>query len=163
MNVLLKLTRKYEGRIKANAGPLAEARDWLRMEDARVQGKEDLPDRGYLTGCSGPMVRLAVRADGVIITCGQLPGMELGRINRDDLVEVWQDHVELNRFRERCTIPLGEFEYCRDCEYLPYCTGGCPALSHSILNDLYHPSPDSCFRRFLEEGGRLPDRELLDA
>lgn len=162
MSALLRLAKEYRGRINATAGPLAEARDWLRMEDARIKGKNSLPDRGYLTGCSGPMMRLAVRADGVIIPCSQLPGTELGRINRDDLADVWQNHADLNRFRERSVIPLDEFEYCRECEYMPYCTGGCPALAYTIQRDLYHPSPDSCFRRFLEEGGTLPDRELLD-
>jgi SynChlorMet cassette radical SAM/SPASM protein ScmE len=162
MNALLRLTRQYRGRINATAGPLAEARDWLRMEDARIKGEEGLPGRGYLTGCTGPMVRLAVRADGVMIPCSQLPGIELGRINRDDLADVWQHHADLNRFRERCGIPLARFEYCRDCAYRPYCTGGCPALSYSILADPYHPSPDACFRRFLEEGGTLPDRDLLE-
>jgi SynChlorMet cassette radical SAM/SPASM protein ScmE len=162
MNALLRLTKKYKGRINASAGPLAEARDWLRMEDARTAGKDRLPGRGYLTGCSGPMTRLAVRADGVIIPCSQLPGMELGRIDSDDLADIWQNHPDLNRFRERSTIPLDKFEYCRECEYVNYCTGGCPALAYSILHDPYHPSPDACFRRFLEEGGTLPDRELLD-
>lgn len=85
-----------------------------------------------------------------------------GRINRDDFADVWRNYAELNRFRERSRIPLARFEYCRDCEYVPYSTGGCRALSSTIVHDLYHPSPDSCFRRFLEEGGILPDRESLD-
>ena len=32
MRALLKLTKKYQGRISAMAGPLAEARMWLDME-----------------------------------------------------------------------------------------------------------------------------------
>ena len=36
------------------------------------------------------MTKLGVRADGVITPCAQLPGIELGRINRDRLAEIWQ-------------------------------------------------------------------------
>jgi Fe-coproporphyrin III synthase len=69
---------------------------------------------------------------------------------------VWQNHAELNRFRNRRSIPLSDFEYCRDCGFINYCTGSCPALAYTLLNDPYQPSPDSCLKRFLEEGGQLP-------
>ena len=108
------------------------------------------------------MSKIAVRADGVIVPCNQLPHIELGRINRDDLADVWQNHPELNRLRGRREIPLSEFEYCRNCEYINYCTGGCPALSYTEAGDAYRPSHDSCLRRHLEAGGELPD-ELDDA
>jgi len=160
METLLRLTKKYNGRISAQAGPLAEARGWLRMKDALEKGLSDLPNCGYLTGCGGFMSKLAIRADGVIIPCGLLPSMELGRINKDDLKDVWQNHPELNRFRERRNIPLSNFEYCRDCPYINYCTGNCPALADTLLNDPYHPSPDACLKRFLEEGGRLPEMPI---
>ena len=39
METLLRLTKKYNGRIQAMAGPLAEARGWLDMEEARLEGK----------------------------------------------------------------------------------------------------------------------------
>ena len=156
METLLGLTKKYNGRISAQAGPLAEGRGWLKMVDAREKGVERLPNRGYLTGCGGFLSKMAVRADGVMVPCGLIPGMELGRINQDDLKEVWQNHAELNRFRNRRSIPLSDFEYCRDCDFINFCTGSCPALAYTLLNDPYQPSPDSCLKRFLEEGGQLP-------
>ena len=156
METLLRLAKKYNGRISAQAGPLAEGRGWLKMVDAREKGVERLPNRGYLTGCGGFMSKMAIRADGVMLPCGLIPGMELGRINRDDLKDVWQNHPELNRFRERRSIPLSDFEYCQDCDFINYCTGSCPALAYTLLNDPYQPSPDSCLKRFLEEGGQLP-------
>jgi SynChlorMet cassette radical SAM/SPASM protein ScmE len=158
MEILLELNKKYNGRIGATAGPLAEAKTWLEIEEARREGKDRIPGRGYLTGCGGPMDHLAVRADGVIIPCCQIPHIELGRINKDDLKEVWQNHPELKRLRERCTIPLSNFEFCKGCEYINYCTGSCPALAYTIWGEVNHPSPDACLRRFLEEGGRLPKR-----
>jgi len=157
MDTLLRLNDKYNGRISAQAGPLAEARGWLEMEEARKQGLECLPNRGFLTGCGGFLTKMAIRADGVMVPCGLIPDMELGRINRDDLKDVWQNHSELNRFRNRRSIPLTDFEYCRDCGYMNYCTGSCPALAGTLLDDPYHPSPDACLRRFMDEGGRLPE------
>ena len=160
MESLLRLNKKYNGRINASAGPLAEARNWLEMERARRLGKELMPGKGHLTGCGGPMDKIAVRSDGVIIPCIQMSHIQLGRINSDDLREVWQNHPEIKRLRQRCNIPLSDFEFCRDCDYVNCCTGNCPALAYMILGDENHPSPDACLKRFLEEGGQLPDEDL---
>jgi SynChlorMet cassette radical SAM/SPASM protein ScmE len=156
METLLQLTKKYNGRISASAGPLAEGRNWLEMEKGRREGKETNSGFGYLSGCNGPMNTLSVRADGVMVPCGQMGHIKLGRINRDNLQEVWQEHPELKRLRERHKISLHEFEFCQDCNYINYCTGNCPALAYTILGKENHPSPDACLKRFLEAGGRLP-------
>jgi SynChlorMet cassette radical SAM/SPASM protein ScmE len=156
METLLKLEKKYNGRISATAGPLAEGRNWLEMEKGRQEGKETNSGCGYLSGCNGPMNTLSIRADGVMVPCGQMSHIELGRINRDNLQEVWQKHPELTRLRERHKISLNEFEFCQGCEYINYCTGNCPALAYTILGIENHPSPDACLKRFLEAGGRLP-------
>ncbi|MCX7886805.1 MAG: SynChlorMet cassette radical SAM/SPASM protein ScmE [Verrucomicrobiae bacterium] len=163
METLLRLERKYPGRILAQAGPLAEARMWTAMERARRNGLQWQSHGGYMVGCGGVFKTLAVRADGVIVACNQLPHVELGRINRDCLRTVWQTHPELQRLRRRRNIPLTEFEFCRGCQYLSYCTGNCPALAYAMLGNEDHPSPDACLKRFLEEGGRLPPEELWPA
>jgi len=80
----------------------------------------------------------------------------MGWINRDDLLRVWQEHPDLQRLRQRIHTPLSEFEFCRGCEYIPYCTGNCPALAYNFLGIDHHLSPDACLRRFLDAGGRLP-------
>jgi len=157
METLLQLTKKYNGRISATAGPLAEGRNWIEMEEARRQGREPKRGWGYLTSCNGPMNTLAVRADGVMAPCGQMSHIELGRINIDNLQEVWQEHPELQKLRMRNKIPLSNFEFCQGCDYIPYCTGNCPALAYTILGIENHPSPDACLKRFLEAGGRLPE------
>jgi SynChlorMet cassette radical SAM/SPASM protein ScmE len=157
MQTLLQLTKRYNGRISATAGPLAEGKDWLEMEKALREGQESIDGRGYLSGCNGPTNTLAVRADGVMVPCGQMSHIELGKINRDNLQEVWQKHPELERLRGRHKIPLSNFEFCEGCNYIPYCTGNCPALAYTILGIENHPSPDACLKRFLEAGGRLPE------
>lgn len=157
METLLRLNRKYKGRISAQAGPLAEARDWLEMEEAHRKGLKSMEGRGCLTGCGGPMNTIAVRTDGVFVPCGQMPHAVLGRINRDGLEDIWQNHPELARIRQRNLIPLSDFEFCRGCNYINFCTGNCPALAYSLYGEVNHPSPDACLRRFLEGGGRLPE------
>jgi SynChlorMet cassette radical SAM/SPASM protein ScmE len=157
MKALLELTETYNGRINATAGPLAEARVWTEMERARAERQAQITGRGFLTACGGPMEKLGVRADGVIVVCVQMPDLALGRMNRDDLREIWTDHPILYQFRTRGGLSLRDFDFCSGCEYLDYCTGNCPALAHTLLNNAQHPSPDACLRRFLEAGGTLPN------
>ena len=161
MESLLRLNKRYNGRISADAGPLAEARSFLDMEDARRKGVRHIPGRGSLTACNGPMKTIAVRADGVMVPCIQLSHMELGRINKDDLGDIWRNHPELTRLRDRHDILLSDFEFCQGCDYIPYCTGNCPALAYFMTGHENHPSPDACLKRFFEDGGRLPDEDLL--
>lgn len=162
MEALVRLNEKYTGRIGGQAGPIAEARLWGEMITAKRQGLESLPGRGYLTGCGGVFAKIGVIADGTIVPCIQLSHMALGRINRDDLKAVWQGHPELLRLRMRRQIPLSSFDFCKDCEFTPFCTGNCPALAYTITGEENHPSPDACLRRFLDEGGRLPFDELWE-
>ena len=163
METLLRLSEQYDGRISAQAGPLAEGQMWSQMEEARKKGASPFPDGGYLTACGCHNNKINVRADGVITPCSMLPHMELGRINHDSLTEIWQHHPDLNRLRQRHTIPLADFEFCNGCPYIPYCTGNCPGLAYTLIGQVDHPSPDACLRRFLEDGGRLPmeERELI--
>ena len=155
MATLLRLTQKYDGRISASAGPLAEGRMWRRMEDALAQSAPAFPNRGRLTACGCPSNKISVRADGAIVPCSMLAHGELGRINHDSLEEIWQHSPALNQLRSRHTIPLTAFEFCADCSYIPYCTGNCPGLAYAITGQVDHPSPDACLRRFIEQGGTI--------
>lgn len=160
MESLVRLTKKYPGRISAQAGPQAEADHWSRMDRAFRAGEPAQPSCGFLNSCNGPTRKLSVRADGVIVPCAQIGHIELGRINRDSLAEIWQHHPELQRLRARHQIPLARFEFCQGCGYIPYCKGGCPATAYTHVGTDEHPSPDSCLRQFLKNGGRLPHPEL---
>jgi SynChlorMet cassette radical SAM/SPASM protein ScmE len=156
MAILLSLTEKYPGRISANAGPLTDGRMWRRMEGARKQNAPAFHNGGRLTACGCPSSIISVRADGTIVPCSMLAHSELGRINHDSLVEIWQHSPALNQLRSRHTIPLTGFEFCAGCSYIPYCTGNCPGLAYTLTGKVDHPSPDACLRRFLEEGGTIP-------
>ena len=153
-----RIIERYGPRISAQAGPLSCFRHWRRLEELAREKAPPKPGGGYLTSCGGVFGKMAVRADGVMTPCTQLPHIELGRINRDGLVEVWRHHPELKRLRDRRRIPLSDFDYCRDCEFMPYCRGGCPANAHELTGDENRPvhSPDSCYRKFREMGGEVP-------
>jgi SynChlorMet cassette radical SAM/SPASM protein ScmE len=160
MAELIRLNQKYKGRIGAMAGPLANAENWLQMYKSKKENLGSVPGCGYLTSCGGVFSKLAVRSDGVIVPCLQIPHIELGQINNDNLLKVWQEHPELKRLRQRMSVSLSDFEFCKGCEYIRYCRGSCPALAYNILGNDFHPSPDSCLRLFLKQGGKLPEESL---
>ena len=156
METLLRLAETYGSRISATAGPLTDGRMWRRMEEARAQTAPAFPNGGRLTACGCPSNKISVRADGTIVPCVMLAHLELGRINDVPLVEVWRHSQALNQLRDRCAIPLTDFEFCAGCAYVPYCTGNCPGLAYTLTGRVHHPSPDACLRQFLEAGGRVP-------
>ena len=154
MRTLLELDRRYDGRISAQAGPLADAKMWAAMLQGVISD-----GGGTLSSCRCPNNTLAVRADGVYVPCTLLPMIELGRINHTPLTEIWHNHPEMIRLRERRIIPLSNFWQCRGCVYLPSCRGGCPGVTASITGDPYRPGTDICLRGFLEDGGSVPSIE----
>jgi len=156
MEKLLQLNRKYDDSISASAGPLAEAKMWLDMEQARMENKDSLPGGGFLTACGCVNVRIGVRADGVIVPCPMLSHIELGRIVKDSLMDIWQNHPKMIEMRMRAQIPLSDFDFCAGCDYISYCTGNCTGIAYTRTGKEHQPSPDECLRRFLEEGGKLP-------
>ncbi len=156
MQTIFTLVEKYGNRINAQAGPLASGKQWMEMEKARQNNLDNLPGCGYLTSCGGIFAKMAIQADGSMVPCSQLPHMKLGKVNVDSLADVWLNHPELKRLRERRDIPLGTFDSCKGCSYIPYCRGGCPALAYTLNGDENVPSPESCYRNFLAAGGRLP-------
>jgi len=153
---LFELDKKYSGRIGAQAGPLASGKHWTEMQQAFDEGKEGLPSCGFLRSCGGVFGKMAVRSDGMMVPCSQMPHVELGRINKDSLKEVWLNHPELKRLRDRRDTSLADFEFCRGCKFIPYCRGGCPALAYTLTGNENNPSPDACYRAFLDAGGELP-------
>jgi SynChlorMet cassette radical SAM/SPASM protein ScmE len=154
MERILHLAERYPNRITALAGPLALARSYQEMEEARKEGRA-IPGRGYLTGCGCMWSKLAVRPDGTYVPCAMISHIELGRINQDRLIHVWQNHAELARLRERYKIPLARFAECADCPWQMTCTGNCPASQYSRTGDMYAPNMDDCLKRFLDRGGRF--------
>ena len=160
MIIIQELQKKYPNRINAQAGPQACMRMWRQIEKA-VNGDETAIQEtrcGFLGSCGCIWNKMSVRADGIMIPCSQLSQMEMGRINRDGLRDVWLNSPVLNEMRKRTAIKLSEFDSCRDCEYREFCRGGCPATAYTIFGSTSVPNLaiDSCYREFLKQGGTLP-------
>jgi len=126
------------------------------MEMARQTDAASFPGAGCLSACGGVYSLIAVKSNGIIIPCSQMTHIELGRINHSDFRETWLYHPYLERLRNRVVTPLSDFQFCKSCEYIPYCRGNCPALAYTLTGEVNHPSPDACLKRFLESGGSIP-------
>ncbi len=146
LTTLEALQRRYPGRLRASAGPLAQLRRWTAMEQAR-RGGESWSQGGRLSSCGGVFRKLAVRADGAIVPCNQLSGRVLGWIQTDDLRQVWQQSPELERLRRRQETRMQDLPGCSGCPWSDWCSGGCPAGSAEGFGT------EDCLRAFLEQGG----------
>jgi SynChlorMet cassette radical SAM/SPASM protein ScmE len=146
MRALTELAARYDGRINAQAGPLALAWHYREIEEALAAGKDRLPGRGTLCSCGGVFSKMAVLHDGTLVPCHNLSTLGMGTIGVDDLQEVWRTHPLLQAARDRRTIPLATLETCRDCPYAGFCAGGCPGGALFLTGELNARNPLECYR-----------------
>ena len=151
MRTLLGLTRRYNGRIDAQAGPLALARELDRIEAELKAGRTGQPGRGRLCGCGGVFSKIAVLHDGTIVPCHNLSTLRLGMVGVDDLQEIWLNHPLMNALRQRGVIPLQSLATCRDCPYQGFCTGGCPGGAVFLTGEMNARNPADCYRIYKGE------------
>jgi SynChlorMet cassette radical SAM/SPASM protein ScmE len=158
MKTLVRLEKKYSGRITASAGSLALWHMYREMEEAKATGKPVMRGKmGFLSSCGCMFLKLAVHHDGTITPCNMLAAASLGTIGTAPLASIWQNHALLREMRERRNIPMSEVAGCRGCEWVAYCNGGCPSVEYAGTGNLDIASADFCYRRFIEETGGLPD------
>jgi SynChlorMet cassette radical SAM/SPASM protein ScmE len=154
METLIRLEKKYGGRINATAGPLAKWSAYGEMERARATGElTGTWQMGFLTACGCVFNKLAVHHDGVIAPCNMLPTLELGRINRDRISDIWKNHPILKALKGRRRIPMTDVPGCEDCEWARFCNGSCPGLALSMTGDFNRANPHDCYRNFLHAAG----------
>jgi len=146
MRVLTELNERYPGRISASAGPLAYAREMKKIQEAMARGETGFPGRGCLTACGGVFSQMGVMHDGTMVPCHMLSTLSIGNIQQIGLDQAWQSGAWIQAARQRYTIPLSSLESCRDCEYLDFCTGGCPGGAVYLYNDLNARNPLDCYR-----------------
>ena len=82
-----------------------------------------------------------------------LAGLELGIINRDSILTIWQTHPILKALKDRRKIPMQKIQGCEECRWAPYCNGSCPGLAQSMTNDFNRANPHDCYKNFLEATG----------
>ena len=99
------------------------------------------PDRKLLEsmstyGCEAGNILLGARSNGKISGCSFLPDTDISIF---DLEDEWQDHPELQSYRNWADTAA---EPCKSCEYLTLCKGGCHAVSGHVFNDMSQPDPE---------------------
>jgi SynChlorMet cassette radical SAM/SPASM protein ScmE len=146
MRTLTELATRYDGRINAQAGPLALAREFEQIEEVTARGENGFPGRGTLCGCGGMWSKLDVLHDGTIVPCHNLSTLHLGTIGVDDFQRIWLEHPTMVTLRRRHAIPLQSLETCRDCPYQGFCTGGCPGGAVFLTGELNARNPMDCYR-----------------
>ncbi len=76
--------------------------------------------------------------------------MKLGEIGEKTLKEIWQNHPDLIELRQRIDLPLKEVEACKACEYMNFCTGGCPAIVVSKGGTLNEINKQECYKKIIK-------------
>lgn len=151
MRIMKVLKERYGKRITANAGPLAKLSMYDEMERARMGDKVSTSWKmGYLSACGCIFNKIDILHDGTIVPCCMLPGLSLGNILTDSLLEVWQKHPILDALRNRRSIPMNVVEGCRHCEWNRFCNGSCPGMAHQLTGDFNRANPEDCIRAFLQ-------------
>jgi SynChlorMet cassette radical SAM/SPASM protein ScmE len=146
MDTLQALNERYDGRIGAQAGPLALARQFADIEARLARGETEMPGRGKLAACGGVFDKVDILHDGTIVPCHLLPSFSMGKVGVDDLKDVWQHHPNINTIRQRRPIPIRSLEPCHDCRYAGFCTGGCPGGVMNATGTLMDRDPAICYR-----------------
>jgi radical SAM protein with 4Fe4S-binding SPASM domain len=149
MQIITDLSKRYPGRIDAQAGPLALAREIGMIEQARSSGVTALSGRGSLSGCGGVFNNIAILHDGSIVPCHILSTLILGNITKDDLGQIWLSHSLMNAIRQRREISLQSLDTCCDCSFQGFCTGGCPGGALYINGEMNTCNPIDCYRVLL--------------
>ncbi len=157
METLVRLEKAYPGRIQASAGSLALWHMFREMEEAKATGQTcQRWKMGTLSSCGCMFAKLAVHHDGMIVPCNMLAAASLGTIGETQIRDIWQNHPLLKEMRGRGSISMEQVPGCAGCEWIPYCSGGCPAVEYTRTGDLYLANPDCCYRKFIQETGGLP-------
>jgi SynChlorMet cassette radical SAM/SPASM protein ScmE len=146
MAELMELNRRYNYRIRADAGPLALGKFECSFQEARANGMTAFPGRGRLSACNGVFDKLDILHDGTMVPCHSLSTLHLGNVLRDDPMEVWHNHPTLVALRGRGEISLDSIEPCKDCGYKGFCFGGCPSGALFLTGELNTRNPMDCYR-----------------
>jgi len=154
MATIGRLQHRFPGRLQAQAGPQAKRKMYAEMVHARRTGeKPHTWTMGYLTSCGCVFSKIDILHDGSVVPCCMLPGLVMGNICSDSLLDIWYNHPTMIALRERRTIPMSEVAGCETCEWNKYCNGSCPGLAHQLTGDFNRANPEDCFKNFLKETG----------
>jgi SynChlorMet cassette radical SAM/SPASM protein ScmE len=148
MAVLMVINERYGGRIGAQAGPLTRAHHFAEIEERLARGETGMSGRGNLCSCGGVFKSMAILHDGTMVPCNLLPTLTMGVVGVNSIRDAWLHHPAINVVRQRGRIQLTDLESCRDCAYVNFCAGGCPASVMSKFGRLNVIDPVICYKAY---------------
>lgn len=80
--------------------------------------------------CDAGITQIVVGPNGGLRPCVEWP-VEAGNIFHDDIIDIWKNSAVFENIRKYYNTP----QYCRSCEQVPYCHGGCRASALAVSKD----------------------------
>lgn len=144
-----RLNEKYPGVLAGSyveMGPFFEG-----LGRVAASGLTPGPSR-YLSSCEGGITKLTIRPDGKVVPCDRLWDFVAGDLTTQDLAEIWHESKVFEQMRARQTTRLDQIADCAGCPVVHMCTGGCPAVSFRLHQDVFRPDPLSCYQELMRDG-----------
>jgi SynChlorMet cassette radical SAM/SPASM protein ScmE len=141
-----RLSKEFPGLV---GGPLVDMHRMFLDFEKRLS---DLTtwEEPFLSGCKTGVTECTVMSDGRVLPCDRLQDVVAGNLNELDFAEIWHNSPVFKEFRGRFEVLLADLPHCRNCDYRPLCTGGCPAIPFYTEGTLLARDPYSCYRFFKE-------------
>jgi len=151
MKKLIELNNQYNGRISAQAGPLAMAHIIDEIDRLREMGAKKQKGKGALISCGCVFSKMAILHDGTMVPCSMLPSLIMGVAGMHSIRNAWLHSPAINAVRYRKDVPLSSLPSCSNCAYTGFCVGGCPAVPMAMNGNLLAIDPLFCYRYYKGE------------
>ncbi len=104
--------------------------------------KNEIPSDTQKINCGIGKNSLTIRSDGTVIPCPPFPDtVSLGSIQKDSIVDIWNNSPLLNKVRR---ISVFENSLCKECPHINVCQGGCMAHRYRTTGELGCGEPFEC-------------------
>jgi len=144
---LRRLRRKYGGFI---CGPLVKTEDFFGGFASPPRDHTGALDK-CITSCGGGFDECAVRPDGWVIPCARMWEYTIGNVREKSFREIWNRAGKMRDFRRRRAAAVGGIPECAGCRYIPFCSGGCPAVPFQYGRGTAGWDPTSCYKVYIGE------------
>jgi len=94
-----------------------------------------------------------ITPNGDVVPCEGFLDFKGGNIKEKDLYDIWNESENFKIIRDLSNISMDNTPYCKTCEYIYLCDGGCRATAYIVYNDLLAPSILCPYKK-----GELPPR-----
>jgi len=95
--------------------------EWIKnAEDNLIIPQEYV----FVESCDAANKQMAIRPDGWVVPCCNLWNVKAGNINKENLIEIWENSEILNMFRKSFFFSFEGMNDCRNCIYQNICFRG---------------------------------------